>query len=211
MLDPTGFTLFLAASAVLIITPGPAVLYIVTRGLSQGRWAGMVSALGVALGNLGHALAAAAGLSAVLASSAAAFAAVKYLGAAYLVYLGLRKFFPPAAAPAAADPAPERPGRIFRQGLFVSLLNPKTALFFLAFLPQFADPVRGAVWRQVLLLGLVFVGLAAASDSAYAWLSGSLGRWLSGPGFSRSGRYASGLVYCGLGIVAALSGSRPAR
>lgn len=210
MFDPTQFLCFLAASAVLILTPGPAVLYIVARSLSQGRAAGLVSVLGVGVGNAVHAVGAAAGVSAMLASSALAFAALKYAGAVYLLWLGLRKL---TSRPAAADAAvftPESLRRIWSQGVLVGVFNPKTALFFLAFLPQFVDPARGLAWLQLLVLGLTFVVLAVASDSGYALLAGAGGRWLQRWRFSRQGeRYLTGSVYCGLGVLAALTGGAP--
>lgn len=210
MSDSVRWPLFLAASAVLILTPGPAVLYIVARSVSQGRAAGLVSALGVGAGNLVHAVAAALGLSAILASSAAAFAAVKYLGAAYLVYLGARKFLTAPTETPGMRCAPQTLAAVFRQGLLVGTFNPKTALFFLAFLPQFAVAGHGPVWGQLLLFGIVFVALAVISDSTYALLGGAVGGWLKRRrAFARGERYVSGAVYCGLGVVAALSG-RPA-
>jgi threonine/homoserine/homoserine lactone efflux protein len=198
--------LFFAASAALILTPGPAVLYIIARSASQGRRAGLVSVAGVGLGNLTHAITAALGLSAVLASSALVYATLKYAGAAYLVFLGLRKF-----ASASADPpdAPQRDEPLratFRQAALVGVLNPKTALFFVAFLPQFTDPGRGPAWAQLLALGAAFVVMAVVSDAAYAVLAGTVGSWLQRrAGVSRFARILSGLVYCALGIVAALT------
>ena len=210
MNDSTRFVLFLAASAALILTPGPAVLYIVTRSMSQGRRAGLVSMLGIGLGNTVHALAAGLGLAALLSSSPLAFAAVKYLGAAYLVFMGVRALAAPAAKGAAAEAPPLPPGaRVFRDAVVVAVTNPKTALFFLAFLPQFADP-RSPLAPQMLLLGFTFVALAMLSDSGYALLAGSLGAWLRGrPGTAASGRWVSAVVYVGLGLVAALAGTRP--
>jgi len=207
MFDPTQFLLFLAASAALILTPGPAVLYILARSMSQGRAAGLVSVLGVGVGNAVHAVAAAAGLSAMLASSAMAFAAVKYAGAAYLIWLGIKKLVGCAQAAGEAVFARESLRRVWSQGVVVGVFNPKTALFFLAFLPQFVDPARGWVWLQLLTLGLLFVVMAVASDSMYALLAGSVGRWLQGRRFFRQGeRYVTGSVYCGLGALSALSG-----
>ncbi len=207
--DPAKLALFLTATAVLLVTPGPAVLYIVARSMSQGPRAGLASVLGVEIGNSVHAAGAALGLAALLASSALAFSVVKYLGAAYLVALGIRKLLAKEAGGATRTrEAPPRALRaVFAQGVVVAVLNPKTALFFLAFLPQFVDPARGSATAQVLVLGGLFVGLAVLSDSAYALLAGSLGRWLWGhPRFVRGERYVSGTVYIGLGALAALSG-----
>jgi threonine/homoserine/homoserine lactone efflux protein len=200
------FVLFLVASAVLILTPGPAVLYIVTRSISQGRTAGIVSVTGVGLGNLAHAVAASLGLSAILASSPLAFATLKYIGAAYLFFLGLRKFLTPSALSDSASFQTERLSATFKQALLVGTLNPKTALFFLAFLPQFADPSKGAVWSQLLFFGTLFVVMAVLSDSLYAILAGTFSPWLKQrQSFLRGERYVSGTVYCGLGIVTALA------
>ena len=209
-IDPARLALFLAATVALVVTPGPVVLYVVARSMSQGPRAGLASVLGAELGNSVHVAAAALGLAALLASSALAFSMVKYLGAAYLVYLGLRKLM----GRDARDPDGSREGPrqrlrvLFGQGVLVAILNPKTALFFLAFLPQFVDPRRGSPTAQILTLGAIMVAIAVVSDSAYALLAGSVGRWLwKSPRFVRSERYVSGTVYIGLGALAALSGS----
>lgn len=197
--------LFSGAALALLLTPGPAVLYIVTRSVDQGRPAGLASVLGVELGNLVHVLAAAAGLSAILLSSALAFDLVKYLGAAYLVYLGIRTLLTPVnTANVTAERKPL--SRIFRQAVVVAVLNPKTALFFFAFLPQFVDPARGAVGAQILFLGGVFVLLGTFTDGGYALAAGTAGAWLRGnPWFSRFQRYVAGTIYIALGITAALA------
>jgi threonine/homoserine/homoserine lactone efflux protein len=206
MLELTHLPLFIVASAVLILTPGPAVLYIVARSVDQGRRAGLVSVSAIEVGNFVHVIAATLGLSALLLSSAMAFAVVKYLGAAYLVYLGLRKLFSGNSVQATAGRQPQSLRRTFSQGVVVAALNPKTALFFVAFLPQFVDPSRGAVGGQMLVLGCIFVMMALASDSMYALLAGTAALWLKG---SRSvlgvQRYMAGSVYIGLGVAAALA------
>jgi threonine/homoserine/homoserine lactone efflux protein len=197
---------FLLAALVLLIIPGPAVLYIVARSIEQGRAAGLVSMLGVHVGTLAHIAAAAAGLSALLAASATAFTVVKYAGAAYLIYLGFRRFLAhtPAAARAGGDSASLR--RAFLDGIVVNVLNPKTALFFLAFLPQFVDVSHGAVGGQVLLLGLVFVMLGMVTDGLWALGAGTAGAWLrANPRFVEGERWVSGGMYVGLGVAAALS------
>jgi threonine/homoserine/homoserine lactone efflux protein len=197
--------LFGLAALALLLTPGPAVLYIVTRSIDQGRRAGLVSVLGVHVGTLAHILAAAAGISAVLAASATAFGIVKYLGAAYLVYIGVRRLLdrtPLALAPA----VPWRLRRAFVDGVIVNVLNPKTALFFLAFLPQFVTVSRGHVGEQIVVLGVVFVLLGAVTDSLYALGAGSAAAWLRGrPRFLAGERWISGGLYIGLGVAAALS------
>jgi len=176
--------------------------------MSQGTRAGLASVLGVEVGNAVHVAAAAAGLAALLAASAMAFTAVKYLGAGYLAYLGLRRLLSSQAGARdeAGEPVPAALGRVFAQAVAVAVLNPKTALFFLAFLPQFVDPARGSAAAQVLALGGLFVGVALLSDGAYALLAGRLGRWLwRHPRFVTGERYVSGTVYLGLGAVAAFS------
>jgi threonine/homoserine/homoserine lactone efflux protein len=207
MIPPEKLALFIASSLALLVVPGPAVLYIVTRSLSQGRAAGLVSMLGVNSGALLHTVAAALGLSAILVSSALAFSVVKYAGAAYLIYLGVRQFFTKGAFEN-IELKQDSLSRIFTQGVVVSVLNPKLALFFFAFLPQFVDPSRGNVALQMLGLGLLFVALAACSDGVYAMLSSSLGRWLQkNPRFASRQKYVTGSVYVGLGVTAALTGN----
>jgi threonine/homoserine/homoserine lactone efflux protein len=204
--------LFVLASLVLLLTPGPAVLYIVTRSIDQGRRAGLVSMLGVHVGTLVHIAAAAAGLSALLAASAAAFTAVKLLGAGYLVYLGLRRLLDRSAAAAAGEVRHRRLRRAFLDGVVVNVLNPKVALFFLAFLPQFVDVSRGHVGAQVLLLGMVFVGLGLITDGSYALTAGTAAQWLRRhPAFLAGERWVSGVMYLGLGVAAALSSGHQPR
>ena len=207
MPDSAMLGLFVVAAVVLLVTPGPAVMYIVARSVEQGRGAGLVSALGIHVGTLAHVTAAAFGVSALLASSALAFATVKYLGAAYLVYLGVRKLLE-RTPPAAGRPVARRSlGRLFGQGVVVNVLNPKTALFFLAFLPQFVDLARGGVAGQILLLGAIFVGLGIVSDGLWAIVAGSAGSWLRRNGcILRGERYISGTIFIGLGLTAALAG-----
>jgi threonine/homoserine/homoserine lactone efflux protein len=198
--------LFAIAALVLLLTPGPAVLYIVTRSIDQGRRAGLVSVLGVHVGTLAHILAAAVGLSALLAASATAFGVVKYLGAAYLIYIGVRRLRDRSSivAPAAGEPTALR--RAFLDGVIVNVLNPKTGLFFLAFLPQFVTENRGHVGGQIVALGVVFVLLGAITDSLYALTAGSAARWLRGqPRFLAGERWITGGLYIGLGVAAALS------
>jgi threonine/homoserine/homoserine lactone efflux protein len=211
MLDPTRLALFLGAALVLLVTPGPAVLYITARSMSQGVRAGLVSVLAIETGNLVQAVAAALGLAALLASSALAFSVVKLLGAAYLVFLGVRKLTSRVDPAAPRGEAPARSLRsVYVEGVIVAALNPKTALFFLAFLPQFVQPAAGHVPAQILLLGLLFVALALVSDGVYALLAGTAGRWLwRHPRFVHGERYVSGTVYIGLGAFAAFSGGSP--
>jgi threonine/homoserine/homoserine lactone efflux protein len=207
MPDGSTLLLFAGAALALIVIPGPAVLFILAQSVEHGRRAGVVSALGVATGGLVHIVAAAAGISALVVSSATAFSIVKYAGAAYLLHLGIRRLLERASADDDAVPQPAHAGRIFRRGMVVNVLNPKTALFFLAFLPQFVDPDRGAVLPQILVLGVLFVLLALLSDSLYALAAGALAaRIRRGAQRSRDvGRYASAAVYLGLGTATALA------
>ncbi|UCD82886.1 MAG: LysE family translocator [Desulfobacterales bacterium] len=209
MPDLTHLPLFILASAVLLVTPGPAVLYIIARSVDQGRRAGLVSVCAIEVGNFMHVIAATLGLSALLLSSALAFTIVKYLGAAYLVYLGLRKIFSRETTQTTGNSQPQRLHRIFSQGVMVATLNPKTALFFVAFLPQFVDPTQGAIAWQMLVLGCLFVMMAVISDSMYALLAGTVGLWVKGSRSAvRAERYVIGSVYIGLGVTAALTGAR---
>jgi len=197
---------FVLAALVLLLTPGPAVLYIVTRSIDQGRRAGLVSVLGVHVGTLAHIFAAAAGLSALLAASVTAFSVVKFLGAAYLIYIGVRRLLDRSARSRTTPGAPRRLRRAFLDGVVVNVLNPKTGLFFLAFLPQFVTISRGHVGEQIVCLGVVFVLLGAVTDSLYALTAGSAAQWLRGkPRFLASERWISGSLYIGLGVAAAFS------
>jgi threonine/homoserine/homoserine lactone efflux protein len=199
--DSHALALFAAGALALLLVPGPAVLYIVAQSAEHGRLAGIVSVGGVHLGTLVHVAAAAVGLSALIVSSAVAFSLVKYAGAAYLICLGIRRLL--ARDPGVLLPTRDQPlSRLFTQGAVVNVLNPKTALFFLAFLPQFVDPER-TVWTQVVILGLTFVALGFVSDGAYAVAAGTLGGWLRAR--RRALRYASGSVFVGLGVSAALA------
>jgi threonine/homoserine/homoserine lactone efflux protein len=210
----TAFTAFLLASFVLAVTPGPGVLYIVARTLAQGRAAGVSSVAGVACGNFLNVVGASIGLAALFAVSSLAFTLVKFAGAAYLVFLGVRTLRAPAAtavpvAPLAPVPVPVR--RLFHEGLLVALLNPKTTLFFAAFLPQFmhgeAPPLAQAIG-----LGAMFVGIAVCTDLAYAllaaWFAPRLQRAAGAPAW---GRWASGLGLIALGVMSALASQRQVR
>jgi threonine/homoserine/homoserine lactone efflux protein len=184
-------------------------LYITARSASQGRMAGLVSVLAIETANFLQAVAAVLGLSAILLSSALAFDVVKYLGAAYLIYLGIRKLISSDEAVENKEIQRESLSRIYWQGFVIKLLNPKTALFFFAFLPQFIDPEKGNVVGQNLLLGSIFVGMALITDSSYALLASSLAGKLAGnKGFQKGQRYFAGLIYVGLGITTALTGSK---
>jgi threonine/homoserine/homoserine lactone efflux protein len=202
----TNFYLFLLAALVLLLTPGPAVLYIMARSLEQGRVAGLISVVGIEIGNFVHVLAAVLGLSAILMSSALAFATVKYLGAAYLIYLGLHRLFAHDSVHSVANFQPRSRQRILFQAVLVAVLNPKTALFFFAFLPQFIDPSQGSVTGQLLAFGCLFVLMAIVTDGLYALLVGTLGKWLKSTRFfQRIERYVTATVYICLGVTAGLA------
>jgi len=204
----TLFVFSLAALAILAV-PGPAVVYIVTRSIHQGRGAGLASVLGIHVGTLVHLTAATVGLSAILVSSATAFTVVKGLGALYLIVIGVRTLLGRADE---ADTDPQRPPRRrrrdFAEGVVVNVLNPKTALFFLAFLPQFVDPEQGQAWEQILVLGFTFMLLGLITDSMWALAAGSAGETLrKSRRWAHVQRYVSGSVFVGLGVVTALTGS----
>jgi threonine/homoserine/homoserine lactone efflux protein len=209
MPDPQTWLLVAIASLVLVVIPGPAVIYILTRSISQGRAAGLASAVGVNLGSAIHVVGAVAGLSVILASSAILYSAVKWAGVAYLVWLGIRTlrsqdeiFTNTSAEPAALK-------RIFTQGVIVNVLNPKVAMFFLAFLPQFVDPDSPVPWLQSLVLGLTLVVIGLISDSVYALIGGQVGGVLRrNPRAGSTTRTASGVAYFALAGVAAVTGSR---
>ena len=212
MPDASTFGIFVAAGLVLLVVPGPAVFYIVARSIEGGRPAGLVSVLGVQLGTLTHVAFATVGLSAIVASSATAFAVVKWAGAAYLVWLGLQRFLArDEVEPDLETGQKERLSRVFRQSILVQILNPKVALFFLAFLPQFVDPSRGAAWTQIVVLGATLAFLGLFTDGLYALLGGTAGEWLRrggrSPRFRRVQRYLTGGVYVALGAATAVTGS----
>jgi threonine/homoserine/homoserine lactone efflux protein len=201
----TTFAVFALASLALLLVPGPAVVYIVTRSIAQGRRIGIASVVGVHVGTSVHVAAASVGLSALLVSSVAAFNVVKYAGAAYLIALGLRRLLSPRGE-SVTGAALKRttPRGAFTEGIVVNVLNPKTALFFLAFLPQFLDSDRGWIATQALLLGLTFIVLGLLTDSGYALAASVLARRLQrSPRSMRRSERASGLVYIALGCVAA--------
>jgi threonine/homoserine/homoserine lactone efflux protein len=209
MIEWSQLYFFMGAALALLLMPGPAVLYITARSASQGRLAGFVSVLAIETANFLQAVAAALGLSAILLSSALAFDVVKYLGAAYLIYLGVRKLL--ASDEDTGDEILKRESlsQIYWQGLVINILNPKTALFFFAFLPQFVNPARGNITGQTLFLGALFVGMAIVTDSLYALVASSLAEKLTrNRNFRKGQRYFAGFIYVGLGITTALTGSR---
>jgi threonine/homoserine/homoserine lactone efflux protein len=200
--------LFVSTALVLLAIPGPAVLYVTSRSIGQGRSAGFVSALGIGVGTLVHAAAAAVGLSALLMSSAIAFSAVKYLGAGYLIYLGVQKLRREESLAPSEEAPRTKLSRVFGQGIVVNILNPKTALFFFAFLPQFVDASRGHVALQILVLGTLFAAMGITSDSLWALFAGTVAHRLNrNSRWNRTQRYVSGGMLISLGVATALAGS----
>lgn len=208
MIEPSRLSLFVLAALALIVIPGPAVLYIVAQSINGGRVAGLVSAAGVATGGCVHILFAIVGLSAILVASATAFTVVKAAGALYLVYLGITTLLRKDETRIGGHTFQEGRWRLYRRGVIVNVLNPKTAIFFLAFIPQFVDPDE-PVRPQLAVLGLVFVVLALVSDSLWALAAGSAASVLKGSRrFLRYQRRISGTVFIGLGLATALTGHR---
>jgi len=208
MPDWSTLILFATAVLVLVFTPGPNTLYIIARSIQQGRTAGIVSGLGVEVGTLVHIAAAAFGISALLLTSAMAFNIVKYAGAAYLIYMGIKTLLTREKAIATETIEEKSLSRTFSQAVLVNVLNPKTAMFFFAFLPQFIDVKRGAVATQILFFGAIIVVLGFTCSSIYSLLAGSIGNLLRGNlKFLRAQRYFAGSVYIGLGAATALTGT----
>jgi threonine/homoserine/homoserine lactone efflux protein len=201
---PSGhaFAIYIPATLVLLAIPGPAVLYVIATSVEGGRRAGLLSVAGVHVGSIIHIAAACAGLSALIVSSAIAFSTVKYVGAAYLILIGIKKWLDKDDLPKDVPRPPRSGRRIFTQGVVVNVLNPKTALFFLAFLPQFVDRDR-TVWTQIAVLGLVWVVLGFLSDGTYALAGGTIGSFIRRR--RKAVRICSGGIFIGLGAVAATS------
>jgi threonine/homoserine/homoserine lactone efflux protein len=206
MPDSSTLAVFAAATLALLIVPGPSVIYVVTRSMDGGRTAGIVSVLGIHTGSLIHVGAASLGLSALLMTSALAFNTVKYAGAAYLVFLGIRRLASSEPSEGRAEMGSASLLKVFGQGVLVNALNPKTALFFFAFIPQFVDPSNGVVALQIMLFGCLFIGLGLLSDGAYAMMAATFGGWLRASTiYRRAERFVTGGVLVGLGLTAALS------
>jgi threonine/homoserine/homoserine lactone efflux protein len=208
MPDLATVLLFSGAALALLLVPGPAVLYIVARSASQGRRAGLVSVAGIHVGTLVHIAAAVVGLSAIVVASATAFTAIKLAGAAYLVYLGIATLRRREGFTTADDGTPPRSlRRVFADGVVLNILNPKTAVFFLAFVPQFVDAEAGNAATQVVALGVLFIALGMITDGAYAiaggWIGGRLRR---SPRLARRSETTAGAIYIGLGLTTALAG-----
>jgi threonine/homoserine/homoserine lactone efflux protein len=205
MIDSTNFSLFVAASWALIIAPGPDMLYVITRGMSQGRKAGLLSALGVTLGILVHTTSAAFGLAVLLQTSALAFLLVKYIGASYLIYLGFKALkdksnFAPLEAHKQAGLR-----TIFWQGVLSNVFNPKVALFFLAFLPQFVNQNSAETTLQILTLGIIFALFGVMFLSLVGFFAGGIGDWLLQQRHVASKlRWLTGSIFIGLGLRLAM-------
>jgi threonine/homoserine/homoserine lactone efflux protein len=198
------YALFLATAMVLLAVPGPAVLYVVTRSIEMGRSGGLASVAGITTGTIVHIALATAGLSSLILASHVAFDGVKYAGAAYLVYLGVRRLLTRGEEAVEDEAVPRTRARAYRQGIVVNLTNPKTIVFVFAFIPQFVDPAARHVWLQVLVLGLSFACLGFLSDSVYAFAAGTVADRLRGSrGIARFQRWFGGSVLIALGVVAA--------
>ena len=206
MFDTATLFAYLVASIAIILAPGPAQALVIARSISDGKKLGVVTGIGLNVGTIIHAVAAALGLSAILATSAMAFAVVKYLGAAYLVYLGVKALLTKEVQQAETGSSSASPRQVFRKAVVIGILNPKVAIFFLAFLPQFVDPQRGSVFWQFLILGLILAALDVVYESVLAFVADSLSGW-----FTNSQRFAvwrqrvTGVVLIGLGVRLALT------
>lgn len=199
------YAVFVATCLALLAIPGPAVLYVVSRSIEQGRTAGLSSVLGITTGTLVHVTVAAVGLSSLVLASSVAFDTVRFAGAAYLVFLGVRRLLTRGSEEVAAERAPRTLRKLYTQGVVVNLLNPKTIVFIFAFIPQFVDVKSGHVWVQIVLLGLTFAGLGLMSDSLYAIVAGTIADRLRGSrAVARFERWFGGGILIGLGVAAAV-------
>lgn len=206
MFDSQTFFAFLAASIVIILAPGPAQALVLARSLGEGRSAGIMTAVGLNVGTIFHAVAAGLGLSAVLATSALAFSAVKYAGAAYLIYLGIRAILTTEATGSTPESEDARPGNAFGTAVFTGILNPKVAIFFLAFLPQFVDPDRGPAFVQFVILGSIIAVIDIAYESILACIAGGLGdRFMNDPRVKLWRERVTGIALVALGVRLALT------
>ena len=203
--DPAALAFFMAATITLNLTPGPDMLYVIANGVGRGRKAGVVSALGIGGGTVVHTAAAALGLSALLASSAIAYEVVRFAGAAYLIYLGIQIFRKGDVAIHSSCAAEGTMADVFRHGMITNILNPKVALFFLAFLPQFVDPSRGTSMWQFIFLGTLFNVSGTTVNAAVGTISGTAGGWIfNNPSAARIQKWFSGSVFLVLGARLAL-------
>ena len=206
--DLSTIIIFLGAGFIMLVVPGPAVLYITAQSIDQGTKAGIISTLGIAVGSLVHIVFAALGISTILVTSAAAFNIVKYIGAAYLIYLGVKKFLEKETVEEFQKVIEVKYSEIFYKGVLVNLFNPKTALFFFAFLPQFIDITKSSPTFQMIFLGVILTILGIISDGAYALLAGKVSGFLKkNTGVLKAQKYVTGSIYILLGAVTAVSGN----
>ena len=206
MIEPAKFALFIGVSWALILAPGPDMLYVITRGVAHGRRAGMLSAIGVVCGILVHTTAAAFGLTLILQTSALAFLFVKMAGSAYLIYLGIKAWRDDSTFQLSASTSVAKPGALFWQGVLSNVLNPKIAIFFLAFLPQFVDQGSAQVSLQMVFLGLTFACFGLCFLLCVGYSSGTIGRWLTQrPQYGRFFQRLAASILVGLGIRLALT------
>jgi threonine/homoserine/homoserine lactone efflux protein len=197
---------YITAAFALVLAPGPGQALVLARSITSGRKAGIITSLGLNVGTMVHTVAAALGLSAILATSATAFSVVKYAGAIYLIYLGLKAILERDPQIASKQTVPETPRQAFMRSIAIGILNPKVALFFLAFLPQFVDPARGPVILQFLILGAILACIGLTFDTVLASISGRLGRWFAqNPRFALWRQRLTGGVMMALGIDLALT------
>lgn len=209
MIDTTQLLLFISASFLLAITPGPDIVYTLTRGITQGRKAAMYAAFGFNFGILFHTSFAALGISAILRTSALAYQGIKYAGAVYLIYLGIQTWRTHAAPLVAGKAECLQPMTIFKQTVLCNVLNPKVALFFLAFLPQFVDQSKGHVGMQIGLLGIIFMLVSYPVFITLALFSGAIGNRLkNNPNIESRLKRVAGGVFVSLGLALALPESR---
>lgn len=200
---------FVVASVVIILIPGPSVLFVIGRSIALGRRAGVLSVIGNALGTVPAVVAVAFGVGAIVASSVVAFTVLKVVGALYLVYLGVQAIRHRNDGVGRASTPSGGTARLLRQGFLVGLTNPKTIAFFVAVLPQFVDPAAGAVWAQLLVLGLLFQTLAVVCDSAWALAAGTARAWFAtSPRRMATLSGTGGVMMIGLGGTLALTGSK---
>ncbi|MBL6448146.1 LysE family translocator [Fulvivirga sp. 29W222] len=203
MFESEQLVTFIIASVLLLVIPGPAVFFVIAKSIDQGRTAGVVSVLGIQIGTLAHLIAAAFGISTILVTSVMAFNVIKYAGAAYLIYMGIKSLITKTVTPDINMKfKKQKLSRVFLQGAIVNILNPKTALFFFAFLPQFITPGTTSSTWQIFTLGLIFIGLSILSDSIYALLAGSTKGYLHrNPVRLKFQKYISGCLYILLGVA----------
>lgn len=206
MIEPAKFALFIGVSWALILAPGPDMIYVITRGMAHGRKAGVLSAVGVVCGILVHTTAAAFGLTLILQTSAFAFLFVKFAGAAYLIYLGIKAWLDRSSLPLHTTASTTTSGALFWQGVLSNVLNPKIAIFFLAFLPQFVDQGSSQVTLQMVILGLTFACFGLCFLLVVGYSSGTLGTWLTGrPQYTRFFQRLAGGILVSLGIRLAIT------